>query len=169
MAHVFKNEQLASGKVILRHFGEDGSLVDEQHVYGVLDIGIRYDFEAGGKTSETYFAKRRLVSRRIYEKARVAYPDMPPADDAIEASASPSPIGQAKRRLPLGRRTWNTSPPSKPASARGMLTTRFASPKWREITASRPANPDPHSFAGLEPNRGSGRGVGDRLRCHDCR
>jgi hypothetical protein len=84
MDHDFKSEQLPSGKVIIRHFGEDGSLVEESHTYGVLDIGIRYDFKAGAKVDETYFAKRRLVSRRTYEKARLAYPDMPPSDEATE-------------------------------------------------------------------------------------
>lgn len=84
MEHAFKHEQLPSGKVIISHFGEDGKLVDEQHTYGVLDIGIRYDFAAGNRVAETYFAKRRMVSRRTYEKARSDYPDMPPADDSIE-------------------------------------------------------------------------------------
>ncbi|MFN7139057.1 MAG: hypothetical protein ACK4UN_06950, partial [Limisphaerales bacterium] len=36
------------------------------------------------KVDETYFRNRRMVSRRSYEKARVAYPDMPPADDSLE-------------------------------------------------------------------------------------
>jgi hypothetical protein len=84
MEHVFKHEQLPSGKMINRHFGDNGSLVEETHGYGVLDIAIKYDFKAGAKVDETYFAKRRMVSRRTYEKARVAYPDMPPADNAIE-------------------------------------------------------------------------------------
>jgi hypothetical protein len=67
----------------MRHF-KDGSLVEEHHAYGVLEIGIQYDFTAGKKVAETYFAKRRTVSRRTYEKARAAYPDMPPADATIE-------------------------------------------------------------------------------------
>lgn len=84
MEHVFKSQQLPSGKVITRHFGEDGSLLDEQHVYGTLDIGIAYEFRGGIKVGETYFSKRRLVSRRSYEKARAVFPDMPPADNSIE-------------------------------------------------------------------------------------
>ncbi|HEX3719074.1 MAG TPA: hypothetical protein VH595_13990 [Verrucomicrobiae bacterium] len=84
MEHRFENEQLPSGKQINRHFGEDGFLVYEQHTYGMLDIGIKFDFKAGVKVDETYFSKRRLVSRRSYEKARIAYPDMPSADNAIE-------------------------------------------------------------------------------------
>ncbi|MDB6123324.1 MAG: hypothetical protein JWQ71_2317 [Pedosphaera sp.] len=84
MEHVFKHEQLPSGKVIIRHFGPDGSLVDEQHSYGLLDIGIKYEFTAGVKVGETYFCKQRLVSRRSYEKARAAYTDMPPTDNTIE-------------------------------------------------------------------------------------
>jgi len=88
MEHRFDHEQLPSGKLIVRHFGEDGSLADEQHTYGVLDIGIRLDFDAGVKVDETYFSKRRLVSRRAYEKARLAYPDMPLADNTIKDSGS---------------------------------------------------------------------------------
>ena len=80
----FEHEQLPSGKLIVRHFGEDGSLVDENHTYGLADIGIRFDFKAGMKTEESYFFKRRLVSRRTYEKARTTYPDMPSANHAIE-------------------------------------------------------------------------------------
>ena len=84
MNHRFDHEQMPSGKVIVRHFGEDGSLVDEQQTYGVLDIGIKFEFKAGVKVDETYFSKRRLVSRRTYEKVRIAYPDMPSADNSIE-------------------------------------------------------------------------------------
>jgi len=83
MEHEFKHEQLSSGKLILRHF-VDGALVEEHHSYGVLEIGINYDFEGGMKAAESYFAKRRLVSRRTYENARVGYPDMPPADATVE-------------------------------------------------------------------------------------
>ena len=88
MEHVFKHEQLPTGKMIFRHFGVDGSLVDESHTYGAAGIGIQFDFKAGVKFAETYFAKGRTVSRRTYEKARVAYPDMPQADSAIEDSGS---------------------------------------------------------------------------------
>ena len=77
MEHALRYEQLPSGKVIARHLGEDGSVLEEQHTYGMLDIGIKYDFKAGVKIGETYFSKRRLVSQRSCEKARVAYPDMP--------------------------------------------------------------------------------------------
>ena len=84
MEPVFKHEQLPSGKVIMRLFADDGTLLEERHTYGVLDIGIQYDFSEGAKIAETYFAKRRIVGRRTYEKARVAYADMPPADAASE-------------------------------------------------------------------------------------
>lgn len=83
MEHEFKHEQLPSGKLIFKHF-VDGALIEEHHTYGVLEIGIRYDFEAGVKVAESYFANRRTVGRRTYEKARVAYPDMPPADLTVE-------------------------------------------------------------------------------------
>lgn len=84
MEHDFKHEQLPSSKMIMRHFGPDGSLVYEQHTHGILEIGIRYDLDATGKPLETYFSKRRMVGRRTYEKARVAYPDMPAANQTAE-------------------------------------------------------------------------------------
>jgi hypothetical protein len=68
----------------MRKCGNDGSLLEETQSYGILEIGIQYYFEAGSKTAETYFAKRRTVSRRTYEKTRVSYPDMPAADISVE-------------------------------------------------------------------------------------
>jgi hypothetical protein len=77
-------EELPTGKTINRQFGADGSLFQESHTYGELDIGIQFDFKAGVKVYETYFAKKRIVSRRTYEKARVAYPDMPAANGTLK-------------------------------------------------------------------------------------
>jgi hypothetical protein len=84
MERVYKQEELPSGKVIVRTLGEDGSLIEESHGYGALDIGINYSFDAGVRISETYYAKRRMVSRRTYEKARAAYADMPAADATLK-------------------------------------------------------------------------------------
>jgi hypothetical protein len=81
---LFKHEKLPSGKAIMRRLNDDGSLIEETHSYGIVEIGIQYSFKDGIKTDEIYFAKRRMVSRRTYEKARVGYADMPPADNAIE-------------------------------------------------------------------------------------
>lgn len=80
----FTSEDLPSGKCVQRHFAEDGKLLREQQSYGGLDIGIVCVFEAGNKTSELYFVKRRMVSRCVYEKARLAYPDMPPGNSAFK-------------------------------------------------------------------------------------
>jgi hypothetical protein len=77
-------EKLQSGKEIHREFNDDGSLIIENHGYGMLDIMIEFTFEEGVKTEEAYFVKRRFASRRSYEKARGAYPDMPPADASLE-------------------------------------------------------------------------------------
>ena len=68
----------------MREFADDGSLVKESHIYGSLDIGIVFKFNVGVKIEETYFSKRRLVSRRTCEKARIGYNDMPPADATLE-------------------------------------------------------------------------------------
>jgi len=98
MDHVFKHEDLPSGKKIIRHFSEEGSLVEETHAYGVLDIAIKYDFRSGKKVSETYFAKRRMVSRRTYEKARTNYTDMPVADGTVEDWGADLLRGVARER-----------------------------------------------------------------------
>ena len=97
MEPVFKHEQLPSGKVIMRRFADDGTLLEEQHTYGVLDIGIQYDFSKGVKIAETYFAKRRMVGRRTYEKSRVAYPDMPSAD-AVSEDFGASLLREARKQ-----------------------------------------------------------------------
>lgn len=77
-------QQLPSGKTIMRDFAPDGSLAEETHVYGSLDIGIASVFINGAKIEETYFYKGKLVGRRTYEKARIKYPDMPEPDAAME-------------------------------------------------------------------------------------
>ncbi len=79
-----EHEVLPSGKTIIRDFDTNGLLCREQHTYGTLDIGISYTFQNGIKIEETYFSKKRLVSRKSYEKARVNYQDMPAPDIAIE-------------------------------------------------------------------------------------
>ncbi len=79
-----KHEKLPTGKITARRFNRNGTLIEEHHVYGDFDIGIKCFFKAGVKTDEMYFSKGRLVSRRIYEKARTDYKDMPPADQTME-------------------------------------------------------------------------------------
>jgi hypothetical protein len=92
-------EKLPSGKTILRRYADDGSIIEEHHSYGLLDIGIQISFTAAAKTSETYFLKRRMVGRRAYEKARAAYPDMPVADTAVEDfSGSLMPLVRQQER-----------------------------------------------------------------------
>lgn len=78
------HEELPSGKTIFRGFDASGSVTSEMHAYGMLDIAITFDFRQGKKTSETYFVKKRLVSRERYEKARVDYADMPAPDTQLE-------------------------------------------------------------------------------------
>lgn len=98
MGHEYKQEQLPSGKRIDRHYGPDGSLMEETHSYGAVDIAITHRFKAGKKYDEDYFVKRRMVSRRTYEKTRLAYADMPAADVAIEDSCAALLRGVAKER-----------------------------------------------------------------------
>jgi|WetSurMetagenome_2_1015567.scaffolds.fasta_scaffold582518_1 hypothetical protein len=98
MEHVFKHEQIPTGKVIIRHFDGNGSLIEETHAYGALDIGFAYLFRGGVKIEETYFCTRRLVSRRTYEKARTRYTDMPAAEGTLEDSGSQLLKAVAKER-----------------------------------------------------------------------
>jgi hypothetical protein len=93
-------EKLSSGKTIVRRFDEnDKSLLDETHSYGILEIAIKCSFSKGVKTDELYFTKRRMVSRRTYEKARIDYADMPPADGTIEDLGSLLLRGARKQQL----------------------------------------------------------------------
>lgn len=78
------HEELPSGKKVIKDFDDDGNLVSETHVYGMLDIAIKLEFNGGVKSSEMYFVKQRLVSRKRYEKVRSEYTDMPPADGQLE-------------------------------------------------------------------------------------
>jgi hypothetical protein len=77
-------EELPSGKVVFRQVDAAGKLLFEMHGYGILEIGLKRQFADGVLIEETYFSKKRLVSRRSYEKAREAYPDMPPPDLSVE-------------------------------------------------------------------------------------
>jgi len=98
MQNIYEHEQLPSGKTIARQFGKDGSLLEETHSHGALAIAIQYCFFAGAKVEEIYFAKQRIVSRKTYEKARIAYSDMPAADDTREDTGAELLRAVAKER-----------------------------------------------------------------------
>jgi hypothetical protein len=76
-------ENLPSGKSITRRFADDGQLLEESHSYGALDIGCSMTYGNGAKIQELYFVKKRMVRRARYEKERLNFPDMPPADRAL--------------------------------------------------------------------------------------
>lgn len=78
-----EHERLPSGKTVVRQFDEEGLLLQEQHSYGLVDIGITMSFRGGTKIGEMYFSKRRVCSRQTYERQRAAYPDMPAPDPAL--------------------------------------------------------------------------------------
>jgi hypothetical protein len=77
-------ETLTTGKNIHREFDGRNHLKRESHFYGSLDIALNSDFSNGKKTGEEYFVKRRLATRRSYERARLKYNDMPTADASFE-------------------------------------------------------------------------------------
>lgn len=79
-----ESRELPTGKVVIRDLDDEGQLLVEHHMYGMLEIAIKMEFSAGVKTEEMYFVKKKLASRKRYEKARLDYPDMPPADDQVE-------------------------------------------------------------------------------------
>jgi hypothetical protein len=81
-------EILSSGKTIIREFDAKGILKRETHGYGVLEIAINRSFDKGGITDEMYFVKKRMVSRRSYEKARANYSDMPLPNATVEDFSS---------------------------------------------------------------------------------
>jgi hypothetical protein len=93
-----EHEKHSSGKEIMRLFNDDGSLYQENHSHGMLVIAIQYTFKEGKKIDETYFSKKRMVSRRTYEKVRLAYADMPPADNALEDWGAKLLRGMAKEK-----------------------------------------------------------------------
>jgi hypothetical protein len=94
-----EHKVLPSGKQIMTRFDAEGRVASESHAYGMLDIGITIDFHEGVKTGEMYFVKKRLVSRKRYEKARTEYADMPPPDTALEDfGAEVMKDAQAERR-----------------------------------------------------------------------
>lgn len=93
-----QHEELPTGKTIVRWSRDNGSLGQETHGYGVLEIAIQFDFKAGVKVHETYFVKKRMASRRTYEKARVAYPDMPAADGTLHDTGAELLRAIAKER-----------------------------------------------------------------------
>src|SRR5262245_52889603 len=104
-----EHEQLPSGKTIVRQFDSDGLLLQEQHSYGLVEIGITFSFQAGTKIGEMYFSNRRVCSRRTYERRRAVYPDMLPPDltrpdDGAALLRAVAAQGQAERRAAAAHR-----------------------------------------------------------------
>ncbi len=66
----------------------DGRGRTESYSYGTFDIALQVEYVDGKKVGESYYVKRKLVSRERYEKARTAYPRMPAADPSLDDWAS---------------------------------------------------------------------------------
>ena len=79
-----EHEELPTGKKIIRQLDEEGQLRTESHIYGLLDIGMTRAYEHGSVAMETYFLKKRMVSRKRYEKAIEDFPDMPAPNVDLE-------------------------------------------------------------------------------------
>jgi hypothetical protein len=82
----------------MKQFAADGSLLEETHAYGMLEIGITIYFKVGTKVSEAYFKKGQMVTRPTYEKARISYPDMPAANGACDDCGAALEKLESKRR-----------------------------------------------------------------------
>jgi hypothetical protein len=52
----------------------------EQFTVGILDIGIARNYQSGSIVDETYFYKKKMVTRAKYEMARVDHLEMPAAN-----------------------------------------------------------------------------------------
>jgi hypothetical protein len=93
-------EILSSGKTVSRKFDTAGALLEETHSHGhVIDFSITTKFREGKPTEETYFHRRRAVSRRAYDKARANYPDMPPPSQGASDM-----VGESQAQLAAFRR-----------------------------------------------------------------
>jgi hypothetical protein len=119
-----EHEQLPSGKTIVRQFDDDGLLLQEQHSYGLVDIGITMSFRAGAKISEMYLSKRRVCSRQTYERRRAAYPDMPPPDQTLsDHGAALLHAVAAQGRVERRAAAAHASDPSQAAARDAFCTT----------------------------------------------
>ncbi len=96
----FHFETLASGKQIRREFDGSNTLQRETQSYGMLDIGVQFNFLKGKKTGETYFVRKKLAARRSYQRARSKYSDMPPPDVSFRDFG-----GELQRMIAAERKT----------------------------------------------------------------
>ncbi|MES2036385.1 MAG: hypothetical protein V4495_00985 [Pseudomonadota bacterium] len=76
-------EKLPSGKCIRKEFDRHGKQWSERHWYGIMDIMIDIEFTCS-QPIVSYMVKKKMASKKKYEFARVAYPDMPAADQNTE-------------------------------------------------------------------------------------
>ncbi|HSK42910.1 MAG TPA: hypothetical protein VLA83_03370 [Candidatus Binatia bacterium] len=101
-----------SGKRVHREFDGGHNLTRETHSYGALKIAIQQHFSDGKKSSEMYFVNGRMASRRSYEKAKLKYSDMPPADESsTDAGADILKDAAAERRELTARRKSHVQNP----------------------------------------------------------
>jgi len=63
-----EHEELPTGKSIMRQLDAKGRVVKENSCYGMLDIGITLEFNAGVKSGEMYFVKQRLVRESVTKR-----------------------------------------------------------------------------------------------------
>jgi hypothetical protein len=147
-------ERLPSGRKVSRYRAADGRLISETHEYGeFLGFGISTEFRDGKPAEETYFHKRRMVSRKAYEKARVNYPDMPPS-----SPGATDLVGESQAELAAFRREQRRQPEQHvPDPARGAALDAFCAELLRkgDVRDARELLQDPKARLGVKDRRAS--------------
>lgn len=73
-----------NGHSVILHYNSDKVLTKELHVCcDRMEIFISIDYKNGKAVNETYISKKKLITRKRYEKLREQYPDMPPANQEL--------------------------------------------------------------------------------------
>jgi len=107
------HEVLPSGKTIAKWFDRNGGIVREMHTYGTLEISLQITY-THPKSWETYFVKRKLATRKKYEQARLAYPDMPAANvEIIDTNAELLSAAREQKRSEAHSANRHTPDPAR--------------------------------------------------------
>jgi hypothetical protein len=108
-------EQLPTGMTRSRRLDAAGTLVEEIHFYGtMLDFSVTTKYLDGRPAEETYFRKRRLITRSAYLKARAAFSDMPaPSEGLPDLAAEVGALVSWERRQKQAKARGHTANPER--------------------------------------------------------
>ena len=107
--------QLPTGMTRSRRLDAAGTLVEEIHFYGtMLDFSVTTKYLDGRPAEETYFRKRRLITRSAYLKARAAFSDMPaPSEGLPDLAAEVGALVSWERRQKQAKARGHTANPER--------------------------------------------------------